>query len=224
MSCVNILKLTLAKRELVKFELEMDMYRLMMHCDSCIATNSNQLVLIGFDAGGIKQAEPPCQRITRRNWSWILERNLVHTTKHVCHSLHYVVVCRYIPCGWWNVWKGTGKNIVVWFYVKYVLSYYERLFAVQLVLSYWRTVFFKYCVNVSSYCKTNIGPPYKIDRLIESGDINNIYCKYLRNRANSVLEYRTLFFSKRDGCTNVASRYKLLKLHLMVRSLEKTPC
>ena len=40
MSCVKILKLTLA---LGKFELEMDMYRLVMRYDSYIATKSNQL-------------------------------------------------------------------------------------------------------------------------------------------------------------------------------------
>jgi len=67
--CVKILKLTLAKREQGKFEHEMDMYRLMIRCDNYIATNSNQLVLMGFDMAGIKQAEPQRQRITRRIWS-----------------------------------------------------------------------------------------------------------------------------------------------------------
>ena len=70
--------------------------------------------------------------------------------------------------------------------------------------------------------KKNTGPPYKIDRLIESGDITNIYCKYLQNRAHSVQEYRTLFFSKRGGCTNVASQPKQKELRLMARFTEKT--
>lgn len=113
MSCVKVLKLTIAKREQGKFELEMDVYRLMIRCDNYIVTNSNQLVLMGFNTADIKQAEPQCQRITRHTWSWkcsVLERNLEHTTKHVCHSLHYVVVCRYIPCGWWNVLKMNREN------------------------------------------------------------------------------------------------------------------
>jgi hypothetical protein len=106
MSCVMFLEFTLAKREDRKFELEMDMYRLMIRCDNYITTNSNQLVFMGFDRAGIKQAEPKRQGITRCTWSGlcsVLERNSEHMTKHVCHSLHYVVVCRYIPCGWWNV-------------------------------------------------------------------------------------------------------------------------
>ena len=41
--------------------------------------------------------------------------------------------------------------------------------------------------------KKNIGPPYKINQLIVSGDINNIYCKYLRNHAHSVQEYIIIF-------------------------------
>jgi hypothetical protein len=108
MSYVKVLKLRVAKREQGKFELEMDVYRLMIRCENYIATNSNQLILMRFDTAGIKQVEPQCQRITRSNWSWkcsVLERNLEHTSKHVCLSLHYVVVCRYIPCGWWNVLK-----------------------------------------------------------------------------------------------------------------------
>lgn len=69
MNCVKILKLTLTKRELGKFELEMDMYRLMIRCDSYIAANSKQLVFMGFDTAGITQAEPQCQRVTRCTWS-----------------------------------------------------------------------------------------------------------------------------------------------------------
>jgi hypothetical protein len=69
MSCVKVIKLTVAKREQGKFELEMDMYRLMIRCDNYIATNSNQLILMGFDTAGTKQAEPQFQRITRSTWS-----------------------------------------------------------------------------------------------------------------------------------------------------------
>jgi hypothetical protein len=99
-----------------KFEIKMDMYRLMIRCDNYFDTNSNQLVLMGFDTAGIKQAESQCRPITRRTRSWtyfVLERNLVHKSKHVCHSLHYVVVCWYIPCSWWNVLKRNRKKYCI---------------------------------------------------------------------------------------------------------------
>jgi len=72
MSCVTFLEITLAKREQGKFELEMDMYKLMIRCDNYIVTNSNQLLLMGFDTPGIKQVEPQRQRIKRRTWSLTL--------------------------------------------------------------------------------------------------------------------------------------------------------
>lgn len=109
-----------------KFEIKMDMYRLMLRCDNYFATNSNQLVLMGFDWAGIKQAESQCRRITRRTRPWtclVLERNLVHTSKHVCHSLHYVVVCRYIPCGWWNVLKRNREK----YYILILCEVYTQL-------------------------------------------------------------------------------------------------
>jgi len=65
MSCVKVLKLTLAKRKQGKFVLEMEPYRLMIRCDNYIATNSKQLILMRFDTAGIKQKEPQCQLYTR---------------------------------------------------------------------------------------------------------------------------------------------------------------
>lgn len=113
--------------------------------------------MVGFDTAGIKQAEPQCQRITRRTWAWIcsvLQRNLVHTTKHVCHSLQYVVVCRYIPCGWWNVLKRNQEEYYNLILYEVCTQLLRKAFPSTICyLIGARYVFLNILSNVSSYCK-----------------------------------------------------------------------
>ena len=103
MSCVTFLEITLAKREQGKFELEMDMYKLMIRCDNYIVTNSNQLLLMGFDTPGIKQVEPQRQRIKRRTWSLTLRllMSYIYGAPSKARNANVIYIWTYV----WQRWN-----------------------------------------------------------------------------------------------------------------------